>query len=165
MLEQINTLVFMIHTEVKSRFSDGCQVTFPSNCGEKVWKFTNISNRHFSGLKRLLTNELNRSVPPAGKSRGRCKTSLPIKLRCILFSFFPDVASHELTVNMQDGHASQAKCCWTEKSTGTLYKLYCCWLCSKGGAKVWGRIQRFADTSRTAETAPKKQRCRYESWL
>lgn len=33
--------------------------------------------------------------------------------------FFPDVASHELTVNMQDGHASQAKCCWAEESPGT----------------------------------------------
>lgn len=36
-----------------------------------------------------------------------------------VFLFLPDVASHELTVNMQDGHTSQAKCRWAEESTGT----------------------------------------------
>lgn len=42
-----------------------------------------------------------------------------------LFSFFlPDVASHELTVNMQDGHTSQAKCRWAEESTGTFSVFY-----------------------------------------
>lgn len=41
-----------------------------------------------------------------------------------MFSFFPDVASHEFTVNMQDGHASQAKCCWAEESTGKLEALH-----------------------------------------
>lgn len=35
-----------------------------------------------------------------------------------MFSSFPDVTSHGLTVNMQDGYASQAKCCWAEESTG-----------------------------------------------
>lgn len=48
--------------------------------------------------------------------------------------FIPDVASHELTVNMQDGHASQAKCCWAEESPGKFYQLHFRQVCGNSSA-------------------------------